>query len=575
MFKRIKLLIDAESYKEIKKASFLLIADGIFHGFNYGMLFFTLLNLVNGTLTSNKVLKYTIIMIAASLIRYFLLNKGYTKVQISGSKAIKNLRIRMGDYIRDINMGFFNKNNIGELTNIMTNDLRDFEQWITHMIPTSSKLLVLLIYLTITIIAIQPKLGLIQIGIIAVCLPLIGFCSDAIKKTGYMSKKVRARMLSRVIEYVKGMECFKSFNLVGESFKNLKNSLLDLKKESIRLELNAAKYVMPMTIIINISFPIVMAIGVNDFIRGSIDAENLMMFVIMSLALTNIMRGFIKIYAESRYFSLSCDKLLSIIETPQISHDLEKYNFKNYDIEFKNVDFEYIEGKQVLKNISFLAKENQRTALVGESGSGKSTVLNLITRFWDAGSGEITIGGLDVKKLYVDELLRHISMVFQDVYLLQDTIYENIRMGNENVSKEDVVNAAKLANCHDFIMKLPEGYDTVIQEGGESLSGGEKQRISIARAILKDAPIVLLDEATASLDADNEYEIQNAIKKITKDKTVLVIAHRLNTIKDSDQILVFEDGNIIEGGSHDELIVKGGKYSGMYKSMCEAKEWQI
>lgn len=332
---------------------------------------------------------------------------------------------------------------------------------------------------------------------------------------------------------------------------------------------------MPMTIIINISFPIVMAIGVNDFIRGSIDAENLMMFVIMSLALTNIMKGFIKIYAESRYFSLSCDKLLSIIETPQISHDLEKYNFKNYDIEFKNVDFEYIEGKQVLKNISFLAKENQRTALVGESGSGKSTVLNLITRFWDAGSGEITIGGLDVKKLYVDELLRHISMVFQDVYLLQDTIYENIRMGNENVSKEDVVNAAKLANCHDFIMKLPEGYDTVIQEGGESLSGGEKQRISIARAILKDAPIVLLDEATASLDADNEYEIQNAIKKITKDKTVLVIAHRLNTIKDSDQILVFEDGNIIEGGSHDELIVKGGKYSGMYKSMCEAKEWQI
>ncbi len=258
-----------------------------------------------------------------------------------------------------------------------------------------------------------------------------------------------------------------------------------------------------------------------------------------------------------------------------MSYNYEEVDFKNYDIEFENVSFEYEEGENTIDNLSFKAKEGTMTALVGPSGSGKTTVTSLIARFWDINNGSIKIGRQDIKYIKPDSLLKHISMVFQDVYLLNDTIYNNIKLGNEKATKEDVIKAAKIANCHEFIEKLEDKYDTIVGEGGSTLSGGEKQRISIARAILKDAPIVLLDEATASLDADNELEIRKAIKKLTLNKTVIVIAHRLNTIKDADQIIVLNEGHIEEKGSHKELINNKKRYYNMYNEMERAKNWAI
>lgn len=258
-----------------------------------------------------------------------------------------------------------------------------------------------------------------------------------------------------------------------------------------------------------------------------------------------------------------------------MSYRYEEANFRNYDIEFKNVSFKYEEGENTINNLSFKAEEGTMTALMGPSGSGKTTITSLIARFWDINSGAIKIGGKDIKDINPDSLLKHISMVFQDVYLLNDTIYNNIKLGNERATKDDVIKAAKIANCHEFIERLEDKYDTIVGEGGSTLSGGEKQRISIARAILKDAPIVLLDEATASLDADNELEIRKAIKKLTLNKTVIVIAHRLNTIKDADQIIVLNEGYIEEKGSHIELIKNKKRYYNMYVEMERAKNWAI
>lgn len=349
-------------------------------------------------------------------------------------------------------------------------------------------------------------------------------------------------MISRTIEYTSGIEVFKSYSLTGEKFNRLRKVLEEVKRKSIFVELSGVPYILPTILIATISFPIALYFSVNMYISGQITTEQLITFSVLSLGLSGIVKTISGQFVEFRSLTLSIDKLDTLLNTPQVSFKHQEYAFPNYQIDFKKVNFEYTGGKPVLKNISFTAKEGEKTALVGTSGSGKSTVLNLIARFWDVKDGEICVCGTDTREVYPDELLRNISMVFQDVYLLNDTVIENIRMGNSEVTKEQVIEAAKLSHCHEFISELEEGYDTVIKEGGKSLSGGEKQRILIARALIKDAPIVLLDEATASLDADNEYEIQKSIRHITVGKTVIVIAHRLNTIKDSDNILVFEGG---------------------------------
>ena len=245
--------------------------------------------------------------------------------------------------------------------------------------------------------------------------------------------------------------------------------------------------------------------------------------------------------------------------------------FKNYDIKFENVNFSYEKDKPVLKNISFEAKQGTSTALVGSSGSGKTTVTNLIARFWDCQSGIISIDGTDITKIYPEELLTNISMIFQDVYLVNDTVENNIKLGKPDATHEEVVKAAKDASCHEFITELENSYDTVVGEGGSTLSGGEKQRISIARALLKDTPIILLDEATASLDADNEHEIRKSLDKLIKNKTVITIAHKLNTIKNYDQIIVMSDGIIEEKGTHEELMKNRKRYYEMYTEMKKAQ----
>lgn len=570
----IKILLGEHS-KKLRKPIILLTIDSLFNMFIYSMLYFVLLDLINSQLSFTKVKNYTIAMIIAFIFRAIVNAIGYTGIQAEGARGIESMRISLGDHIKNINLGFFNKNSIGSLANIMTNDLQDFERVITHSISDLIKTVVLSIYFLIITFFIDAQLAITQLSFVLIAMPIILMGGKRVTAIGKQKKEVMNEVISRMVEYLSGIQLFRAHNLVGDKFERLEKSFRDLRRESIRTEISIVPYVLIFQIIVDISFPVLLLIATTKFGLGNIDKKAFLTFIIINLALTNILRAFGVQYGVFRYLKLASQKLIKTYNHPEMNYKYEEANFENHDIEFENVSFKYEEGENTINNLSFKAREGTMTALVGPSGSGKTTVTSLIARFWDINSGAITIGGQDIKDIKPDSLLKHISMVFQDVYLLNDTVYNNIKLGNPKVTREEVIKAAKIANCHEFIENLENKYDTIVGEGGSTLSGGEKQRISIARAILKDAPIILLDEATASLDADNELEIRKGIKKLTANKTVIVIAHRLNTIKDADQIIVLNKGAMEEKGNHGKLMENKKRYYNMYNEMEKAKSWAI
>ena len=570
MLNDIKTLSGKE-FKRLKKPVFLLVIDSLFYMMNYMMFYFTIVDLIMETFTLNKIIVYTAIMIVANTVRYLFNRVGYTGIQSQGARIIQDLRLRMGDHLRNLNLGYFNKHNIGNVINIITNDLQDFEHVLTHSTSEIIKLGILSVYLLLVTFAISPILGILQVIIAAAGAIFIVLGMKKSSKIALKKKHTMDNVVSRMIEYISGMELFKSYNLAGKKFKRLKDSFNDLKKESINTEIALAPYILIFQLTVDISFALLLLASTQLFISGSINKIMFFSYIIIGLSLSNILKAFSGQYVFFQYMKLATDKLINVYNEKEISYEFEVMPFKNYDIKFENVSFSYEKDKPVLKNISFEAKQGTSTALVGSSGSGKTTVTNLIARFWDCQSGIISIDGTDITKIYPEELLTNISMIFQDVYLVNDTVENNIKLGKPDATHEEVVKAAKDASCHEFITELENSYDTVVGEGGSTLSGGEKQRISIARALLKDTPIILLDEATASLDADNEHEIRKSLDKLIKNKTVITIAHKLNTIKNYDQIIVMSDGIIEEKGTHEELMKNRKRYYEMYTEMKKAQ----
>ena len=570
MLNDIKTLSGKE-FKRLKKPVFLLVIDSLFYMMNYMMFYFTIVDLIMETFTLNKIIVYTAIMIVANTVRYLFNRVGYTGIQSQGARIIQDLRLRMGDHLRNLNLGYFNKHNIGNVINIITNDLQDFEHVLTHSTSELIKLGILSVYLLLVTFAISPILGILQVIIAAAGAIFIVLGMKKSSKIALKKKHTMDNVVSRMVEYISGMELFKSYNLAGEKFKRLKDSFNDLKKESINTEIALAPYILIFQLTVDISFALLLLASTQFFISGSINKIMFFSYIIIGLSLSNILKAFSGQYVFFQYMKLATDKLINVYNEKEISYEFKVMPFKNYDIKFENVSFSYEKDKTVLKNISFKAKQGTSTALVGSSGSGKTTVTNLIARFWDCQSGIISVDGTDITKIYPEELLTNISMIFQDVYLVNDTIENNIKLGKPDATHEEVVKAAKDASCHEFITELENSYDTVVGEGGSTLSGGEKQRISIARALLKDTPIILLDEATASLDADNEHEIRKSLDKLIKNKTVITIAHKLNTIKNYDQIIVMSDGIIEEKGTHEELMKNRKRYYEMYTEMKKAQ----
>ncbi|MCK4397592.1 MAG: ABC transporter ATP-binding protein [Methanophagales archaeon] len=573
MFEATKKLSGGD-LKFLNRARNLTILEMCFEGAPLVVLFFVLKDLFNDSLSRENILLFTLFLGVAVIFRLIFAMYAYIDNSISGVELTCSTRVKLGEKLRKLPMGFFARRDIGELNNTVLFDVTKVEHVITHIY---SKLIGCIVLSTITaifLLFIDWRLALAMVVAVPIALPMLLWAEKTVAARTDRVLDAQENTTSQVLEYLMGMKVIKSFNQIGEKFRRLDGSMRKLKDAAIKLEFGVGKGVVSYSAILEVGFVFLILLGTYLTFDGALKTEIFLIFLVISLYFYAPLRSIGVFFPELRYMEKAGGRINSVLEEIPLPEPEEDTELENYDIEFHNVSFSY-KKTQVLKNISFKAPERSITALVGASGSGKTTITNLIARFWDVDSGEVIIGGKNVKDMKTDTLLSYISMVFQDVYLFNDTIFNNIKIGKKNATHEEVINAAKTARCHEFIEKLPDGYDTMVGEGGATLSGGEKQRISIARAMLKDAPIVLLDEATAFLDPENEKHVQEAIDELVKSKTLIIIAHRLSTIVGADQILVLENGELTEQGKHEELITNDRFYSHLWKERQRAGGWKL
>ena len=487
-------------------------------------------------------------------------------------------RLAVGDALKRVSLGYFQNMNTGTILNSITTGLHTLEgmgiRMIDNFVGGYLNFICILLWLT----CMNWRVGLIAVTGAAVSLIFLFIISKYSTRNAPILAAANRDLTGATLEYARGLSVVKSFGKAGASMESMKKACRDSRDINLKIEWGYIPYnALHLLALKTASVCIVIAAFYLGF-SGQLDFTYMIIVILLSFHVF----GSLEPIADCAHVLAVIDDALDHLEALKgksfIDADGQQIEISHYDIEFRNVDFSYGEGKerrQVLHNVNLKIPEHTVTAIVGPSGSGKSTICNLIARFYDADSGSVRVGGHDVKEFTCDSLLSNISMVFQNVYLFHDTVRNNICFGKPDATEEEMVKAAKKACCHDFIMVLPEGYDTVIGEGGGSLSGGEKQRISIARAILKDAPIIILDEATASVDPENEHLIQAAISELTKGKTIVTIAHRLATIEQADQILVVDDGQIVQRGTHTELVAVPGKYKDFVDIRSQSEGWKI
>lgn len=572
MLHTIQKLI-GKSKKELYFPIFLMCIDSLGSMALYFVLYLTVLDLFFGTLTMNKISIYTLVCLLGVIYRIIVYRKSYLLCFERAFNVTGQFRIKLADHFRKLSLGYFNQNSTGYLINTMTNDMGSFEGVLSHALSFLMKTVTLCGLILVGTFFINWKLALAECVVLLFAVPLLRWGNRLVEQLGTKKRTMTARMVSTVMEYIKGIKIFKAHNMTSTHFERLLESLEKVRKISVQIECQMAPPTAIYSILVNFLMPLVLLGGSYLLLGGQIPNESFIAFLIMSMAISGLLISFEHYYIMLKDLKLAADNLEKAMSHAPLPYQDDSFTLERYDVAFQKVCFSYDNGEEVLHHISFTAPEGSVTALIGPSGSGKSTVANLIARFWDVSSGVITIGGRDIRELEPDRLLQSISAVFQENTLLSDTILNNIRVGKPDATMEEVIVAAKAACCHDFISKLPDGYNTVLAEGGASLSGGEKQRIAIARAILKNAPILLLDESTASLDADNEDRINRALDHLMKGKTVFVIAHRLNTIQNADQIILLNNGNIEEIGTHLELLKKRGHYYTMIQEQEKAKVW--
>ncbi len=573
MFEATKKLSGGD-LKFLNRARNLTILEMCFVGAPLVVLFFVLKDLFNDSLSREKIILFTLFLGVAVIFRVIFAMYAYIDNSISGVEFTCSTRVKLGEKLRKLPMGFFARRDIGELNNTVLFDVTKVEHVITHIY---SKLIGCIVLSTITaifLLFIDWRLALAMMVAVPIALPMLLWAEKTVAARTDRVIDAQENTTSQVLEYLMGMKVIKSFNQIGEKFRRLDGSMRKLKDAAIKLEFGVGKGVISYSAILEVGFVFLILLGTYLTFDGDLKTEIFLIFLVISLHFYAPLRSIGVFFPELRYMEKAGGRINNVLEETPLPEPEEDTELEIYDIEFHNVSFSY-KKTQVLKNVSFKAPERSITALVGASGSGKTTITNLIARFWDVDSGEVIIGGKNVKDMKTDTLLSYISMVFQDVYLFNDTIFNNIKIGKKDATREEVINAAKTARCHEFIEKLPDGYDTMVGEGGATLSGGEKQRISIARAILKDTPIVLLDEATAFLDPENEKHVQEAIDELVKSKTLIIIAHRLSTIVGADQIRVLENGELTEQGKHEELIKNDRFYSRLWKERQRAGGWKL
>ena len=469
-----------------------------------------------------------------------------------GYNASAFTRIKIAEHLRYLPMGYFNSNSIGEISSVTTQGILE-----TLMI-----ILMLLVF--------DWRIGLISAAGVLIFFGVNSMMQNAGKKDSEQKVVCDTELVSQIMEYLQGISEVKSYNLLGKQAKRLNDANDASAKINTRMEMVFVPYHFLQSVITKITGAVIVACSAYFYINGTMSAVYAIGMTISAFMLYASLECTGNYSSLLHVVSVCVDKANAILELDTMDIDGKEIQPENYDIRLSDVTFSY-DKRKIIDGVSLSIPEKTTTAIVGPSGGGKSTLCNLIARFWDVDSGEVTLGGVNVKEYSMNSLMNNFAFVFQSVYLFADTIENNIKFGRQDASHEEVVEAAKKACCHEFISKLPNGYNTVIGEGGATLSGGEKQRISIARAIMKDAPIIILDEATANVDPENEKELVEAVDALTKEKTIIMIAHRLKTVRHADQIVVVEKGQIVQKGTHEQLM----KQEGIYKRFVDAREQAV
>ena len=563
-----------EEQGNIRKSMILGFFYAVFHMFQIAAIYVVVLALVGGSTDSAPAWQALGLLLASILGRAVLNRFSQLQQTHAGYFMVANKRISIGDKLKRVPMGYFNDQSLGELTGITTTVLDEVESTGPMVLVSILGGLINSAVMLLCVLFWDWRIGLLALAGMLVYLALLSGMEKQSAKIAPKRQRDEARLVEAVLEQLQGMSVIKSFNLTGKGDKRVRQALEDSRANNLAVEKLFTPYIWGQEMVLHLFSVLILAASVGLCLTGAMSLANALMAVIVSFLIFSQIQSAGSGVSALRLVGSSIDHANQVDDIPEMDQRGTVIRPEDHEIVFDHVNFSY-GSRPILKDVSLTIPDRTTTAIVGPSGSGKTTLCNLIARFWDVDGGRVTIGGRDVREYTLESLMEQVSMVFQRVYLFADTVENNIKFGCPGATHEQVVEAAKKACCHDFISALPDGYGTVIGEGGATLSGGEKQRISIARCLLKDAPIVIFDEATANVDPENEDQLQKAMEALTREKTVLMIAHRLKTVRGADQILVVDQGRVVQKGTHDELIRQAGIYRDFVSERTESSRWTL
>ena len=542
--------------------------------FPVGLLYLLVSNFLTGSQTSGNYVVYALGIAAALALIWLSEFWKYNATYFSTYCESGACRIRLAEKLRQLPLSFFGKKDLADLTNTIMGDVQVTEQMFSHYVPQFYGSILSTCLVAVSLLCYDWQMALAALWVLPVALLLVGLSK---KTQNYFSRRQNDALIAvadGVQECLESIRDLKSCKAEQKYLDGLGKKIDTLEVRHIKSELGVAMFVVSAQMLLKLGIASVALVGSMRLISGELSLVTFFLFLLVVSRIYEPMNFSLQNLAAMNSLQINIDRMNEINETPSQGGETA-FSPKGYDIAFENVGFAYNSGETVLKDVSFTAKQGEVTALIGPSGGGKSTAAKLAARFWDIDRGRITVGGVDVSRVEPEKLLDAYSIVFQDVTLFNNTVMENIRIGRKDATDAEVIRAAKDAMCDAFIAKLPQGYQTMVGENGSTLSGGERQRVSIARALLKDAPIILLDEATASLDAENETEIQQAISRLVERKTVLIIAHRMRTVENADKIIVLSGGTVAETGTPAELMKRNGAFARMVKLQTESQNWTL
>ena len=574
IFRRFFDFCGETNKRKFTKSIFLGVLKALFEALKIPAIAVTLQGVLSGNLTAQHILLSLGIMLFSIAGNAFA-NYRSTMLQCeAGYGTCADKRIEIAEHLKYLPMGYFNKNSLGYITSVATNSMEALADVATRVVMMVTQGILTTAVVVLMICAFDLRIGGIAILGVLLFFAVNSLLQKKAKEIAPTKDAADRKLVEKVLEYIQGIAEVKSYNLTGEKSKALNRAVDENTAANIKLEITFVPLMFLQSLTAKLIGVAIAGVSVAFYLNGTMELLNAVVMVIAAFILFGALDSAGSYSALLRNVDLNVSKAQSVLDMPTMDIDGQDITPTNYDIDVENVEFSYGKRK-IIDGVSVHIPQKTTTAIVGPSGGGKTTLCHLIARFWDVDRGCVRLGGMNVKNYSMDSLMRNFSFVFQSVYLFQDTIANNIRFGQPDAPMDKVIDAAKKACCHDFIMELPDGYETIIGEGGANLSGGEKQRISIARAIMKDAPIIILDEATANVDPESEQELTAAIEALTKEKTIMMIAHRLKTVRHADNILVIDGGKIVQSGTHDELMHQGGIYRRFVESRELAVGWKV